>query len=243
MKVDVRTKLLITAALSSLALVYQRPGVLAALFICALAVLLFFKVNIRICMNFKHLLLLYFGLIIVQSFFVKSGTPLVQVDGIYFLTTDGLIYGCSITLRFLVLVSSGLLLTSCNTAELMVALVKMKMPYEIVFMIQLGIRFVPVLMGEIKNTLDLVQLRGVELNKVYKRKVIKVYVGIFSPLIYTIWEKAVKLSTLLELRGFRKHKTRTYYRSISFRRIDYYIIFFTLVCTAVFIYVAGLPFM
>jgi energy-coupling factor transporter transmembrane protein EcfT len=81
-----------------------------------------------------------------------------------------------------------------------------------------------------------IQLRSVDLRRVYKRKIIKVYVSIFSPMLYSVWQKAEKLSILLELRGFRKLPVRTYYRDITFGRIDYVVMVVSLLMTAIFIY-------
>ena len=107
-------------------------------------------------------------------------------------------------------------------------------------MIQIGIRFIPVLISELGNILNTIQLRGVDLRKVYKRKVIRVYVGIFTPLLYSIWQKAEQLSILLELRGFRRFPTRTYYREINMGMADYMIIGFSVSLAVVFVILASI---
>jgi len=111
----------------------------------------------------------------------------------------------------------------------------MKLPYEIIFMVLLGIRFIPMATEEIQNTLNHVQLRGVNLRKIYKKKVLKVYLYIFLPLVYFIWKKAEKLSIILELRGFRRYETRKFYREITMRKADYLIIVAAICLTIVFI--------
>lgn len=235
MKVDVRTKLLIVAILSLFALIYQDLVVLAGLFLLSIAILLAFRVPLRILGNMKYMLFFYLGLILMQSFFVHSGKPLLRWGDLYLLTTDGVFYGATIFFRFSILALSGLLLVTCPGGDLVLALVKMKVPGEIILMIQIGIRFLPVLKDELQNTLAAIQLRGVDLKKVYKRKVIKVYVSLFSPIIYMIYKKAEKLSILLELRGFRKYEKRTYYRDISFSKFDYFLIILTIIISSLII--------
>jgi len=112
----------------------------------------------------------------------------------------------------------------------------MRIPYEIVFMVQLAIRFVPVFSGEIRNTLNAIQLRGVDMRRIYKRKIIGVYINIFSPIVYSVWRKAEKISMLLELRGFRQHENRTYYRDISLKRLDYVVMTASLFMTVLLVY-------
>lgn len=237
MKVDIRTKLLIVALFSILALAYQDPRMLAIILALNLMTVTLFRIPLSTFFKFKKFLSMYIILIIVQSFFVQGGDPLIKLGNLYFLTTEGILYGLSIILRFFILVGSGIILWQCNTAELLLALVKMRIPYEIVFMTQLGMRFIPVFINELQNIFNVIQLRGVDLRKVYKRKVINVYLSIFTPLIYSVWQKAEKLSILLELRGFRKSPTRTYYRDISLHKIDYVIMALSLLVTLVIIHI------
>jgi energy-coupling factor transport system permease protein len=223
MRIDIRTKLLIAAIFSLLALVYQQVSVLAWLLLLNILVLVLFRVPLQLGGGLKTLLMMYGTLTFMQSFFVRSGEPLLAVGGVYLITADGLYYGISVILRFSILLMSGLLLMSCPVSELLVALAKMKLPYEIIFMVLLGIRFMPMLAGEIQATLNHVQLRGVNLRAVYKKKVIRVYLSIFLPLVYSIWRKAEKLTILLELRGFRRYETRENYREFAMGRVDYLI--------------------
>jgi energy-coupling factor transport system permease protein len=236
MKLDVRTKLIIAAILSTLALVYQDVVVLVALMILTLATLLLLRVSLHVFLDFRKFFFLYLILIVIQSLFVRGGEPILAIGGLHLLTTESLVYGAVIILRFLILSSSGLILLNCSMPEMLLAMSKMKIPYEIVFMIQIGIRFIPVLVSELANIFDTIQLRGVDLRKVYKRKVIKVYISIFTPLIYSIWQKTEQLSILLELRGFRCRPTRSYYKTISMTAVDYVVISLSLMVAIIFVF-------
>ena len=240
MELDIRTKLFIAAIFSVLALVYQNPIMLAIILVLNLFALILFRISFNIFLFFRNLIYMYAVLIIIQSLFVKSGEPLIQLGDTYLLTTGGIVYGLSIILRFLILVGSGLILVQSNTSELLLGMVKLRIPYEIVFMIQMGIRFIPVFLNEMQNIFSAIQMRGVDLRKVYKRKVLRVYISIFSPLIYGVWQKAEKLSILLELRGFRKFPNRTYYRDISLKKIDYLFMSFALIITVVIVYIGSI---
>lgn len=240
MKLDVRTKLVITAILSTLAIVYQNAIVLGAVLLITIVSLALLKVSLQSFFDFRKLIYLYLVLIVIQSLFIRGGEPLITIGELHLLTTESIIYGIAIILRFLILIGAGLILLSCDLSEMLLAMDRMHIPYEIVFMIQIGIRFIPVLINELSNIFDTIQLRGVDLRKVYKRKVIRVYISIFTPLIYSIWQKAEQLSILLELRGFRRYPTRTYYRTISMGTIDYIIIGLSLSLAIIFVVVISM---
>jgi len=240
MKLDVRTKLTLAAILSTLALIYQDVILLAVILLLTIVVLLLLRIPLQVFLDFRKFFYLYLFLIVIQSLFVRGGEPLLSLGHFHLLTSESLIYGLAVILRFLILVGSGLIMINCDLSEMLLAMTRMRIPYEIVFMIQIGIRFIPVLISELGNILNTIQLRGVDLRKVYKRKVIRVYVGIFTPLLYSIWQKAEQLSILLELRGFRRFPTRTYYREINMGMADYMIIGFSVSLAVVFVILASI---
>ncbi|HED24662.1 MAG TPA: energy-coupling factor transporter transmembrane protein EcfT [Firmicutes bacterium] len=238
MDLDVRTRLFIAAIFSILAITYQDPVILGALLIILFPTLIILKTPLDKLYDLRKLFYLYLILIIIQSLFVRSGEPLLKAGAIYLLTTDGLIYGLAVVMRFIILAGAGLILVTCDTAKLLLAMTRMKIPYEIVFMIQLGIRFIPILIGELSSTFSAIQLRGADLRRVYKRKVLKVYLEIFTPLVFGILQKAEQLSILLELRGFRRYPERTFYQTIVMRKTDYAVIVLTAAAAVIFIYLA-----
>ncbi len=240
LQLDVRNKLLMITVLSLMALIYQRLLVLAIILGISISLMIAFGVSLKRLLVIKKLIMIYFALIIIQSLFVKSGTPILVLGDLYLLTTDGIIYGFSVVLRLFILICLALILLNVNMGEITLALVKLKIPYEIVLMVQMGIRFIPILYAEMQNILNSIQLRGVDLRKDGKLRVIGLYVSIFSPMIYGIWDKADKLAMMLELRGFRKHPDRSYYKEISFGRIDYFVMVGVALSTVMLVWLFGL---
>jgi len=237
MDIDIRTRLFISALFSALALFYQRIEYLLVIMAINILTLIFFKIRIKVLFSIKKLLYISVMMIVIQSIFVRTGRPLIKLGSICLVTDDGITYGIAIFLRFIILMLSGLFLLNSNISELTRGLVKLGMPYEIAFMIQMSARFVPVFLEELGDVLNSIQLRGVDLKKVYKRKVINVYLSIFLPIIYSIWQKAEKLAILMELRGFRTSSNRTYYREVCFNEIDYAIMILYLSWAAAFVYI------
>ncbi len=239
MKVDVRTKLFIISLFSLLALAYQAPRALALLLFLNIITLLLFRVPLIMMPFIKKILFFYVFLIFLQSFFVKEGAVLLAINRYPLVTTGGVLYGISIFLRFMVLFCSALMIAGCRPSELLQGLTKLRMPYEIVFMVQMGIRFVPLLAGEMQSTFHSLQLRGMQTRKVYRRDIIQTYFHIFTPIVYSVWRKAQDYSILLELKGFRRYPQRTYYYEICLNRRDYLIMLFYLVMVLFFVLITG----
>ena len=100
---------------------------------------------------------------------------------------------------------------------------KIKLPYAIIFMVLLGLRFMSIIAEEIQTTLNYIQVRGVYLRKIYNKDVLVVYLNIFLPLICSVLNRAEKLAISLELRGFRKFNNRVSYRQIALSKLDYFV--------------------
>lgn len=73
--------------------------------------------------------------------------------------------------------------------ELILDMVKLGITYEIVFSILIALRFMTILICEMQNTVNAIQLRGVDMRKVYKRKVLIVYISFFSPIFIVFGRK------------------------------------------------------
>ena len=235
MKVDVRTKLFIVSIFSLLALIYQAPEALALLLLLNIITLFLFRVPLTVVPFIKKIIFFYLFLIIMQSFFVQDGTVLFSLGQYPLITTGGILYGVSIFLRFMILFCSALMIAGCRSSELLQGLTKLRLPYEVVFMIQVGIRFVPLLATEMQNTFNSLQLRGMDVRKIYKKDIIKSYCQIFSPIVYCVWDKAREFSILLELKGFRRYPERTYYYDIKMGKRDYITMMIYLIITFVFV--------
>ena len=57
--------------------------------------------------------------------------------------------------------------------------------------------------------------------------------AILFPLVFTSMEKIDSVTNAMELRGFGKHKTRTWYSARALKKQDYIIIFLTMLFSAV----------
>ena len=72
MQVDIRTKLLIVAIFSALALVYQNPLILGIILLLNLLTVILFRVPLQIFREFKGFIYMYAVLMVIRAF-VRDG--------------------------------------------------------------------------------------------------------------------------------------------------------------------------
>jgi energy-coupling factor transport system permease protein len=223
-KLDIRTKLFIVAVFTTLGICYQNIIILFFLLIVNIIVNLLLRVSFNV-KGANKIIYLTCSFMIIQSLFIRSGEPFISFMGVNLLTTSGVLYGIRLLLRTYILLTSSLIIISSSSSELASGLIKLKIPYDMVFMLQLATRFLPNFFEEIQTTIYAIQLRGVNLKKFYKKDVIGIYIKIFVPIVYSAFQKAEKLSITAEMRGFRYKDVRSLYRNIKMKRKDYIIIF------------------
>lgn len=237
-KVDPRTKLVIVLCLSSLAVFMQNIMYLAVVLLISLVIVMIFKVNLRQIFNrLKGLIYVLIGIALIQSIFSKGGQALFTIGGINIITVTGLQKGLEFILRIVTVICSAAIITTSSSREIVQGLVQWKLPYEIAFMVSLGIRFLPILMEEIRDSLVAIQLRGVEVDRIPWKRKIYVYSYLFTPILVATIIRAQKLSMSIEMRGFRAYESRTSYMILKMSYLDYFLIFLSFLLTALLVYV------
>ncbi len=237
MNVDPRTKLVIVLCLSTLAIFVKDILFLSGILLITVIISLIFKINmLQIFEKIKRLLYVLLAIAIVQSVFSTEGQTLIGIGKLSILTTVGLQKGLEFIIRIMIIILSATIITTSNSREIVQGLVQWKLPYEIAFMASIGIRFLPILIEEIKDSLVAIQLRGVEIEKIPFKKRFYVYSYLFTPILVSTIIKAQKLSISIEMRGFRAYETRTSYIILKMSYVDYLIIFSSLLCSSIFMY-------
>ena len=237
MNIDPRTKLVIVLCLSTLAIFVKDILFLSGILLITVIISLIFKINmLQIFEKIKRLLYVLLAIAIVQSVFSTEGQTLIGIGKLSILTTVGLQKGLEFIIRIMIIILSATIITTSNPREIVQGLVQWKLPYEIAFMVSIGIRFLPILIEEIKDSLVAIQLRGVEIEKIPFKKRFYVYSYLFTPILVSTIIKAQKLSISIEMRGFRAYETRTSYIILKMSYVDYLIIFSSLLCSSIFMY-------
>ncbi|HZK57549.1 MAG TPA: energy-coupling factor transporter transmembrane component T [Clostridia bacterium] len=235
--IDPRTKLIIVLCLSTLAILVKNILFLSGILLISITISLFLKVDIlQVLREIKRLLYVLLAIAIIQSIFSADGQALIRMGKLTVLTTIGLQKGLEFIIRIMIIISSATIITTSNSREIVQGLVQWKLPYEIAFMVSIGIRFLPMLKEEIKDSVVAIQLRGVEIEKIPLRKRLYIYSHLFTPILISTIIKAQKLSMSIEMRGFRAYEQRTSYMVLKMSYIDYLIIFFSFLCASTLMY-------
>ncbi len=220
--IDPRTKIVVIVCLSTLAVFLNTPGLLLLLFAFTLVVLSLLRVNfLGITARFKKLIPLLLAMLFIQSVFAPGGEVLLSLGGVPILTAHGINSALCILFRMLTFFASAMIIMTSNSKDYILALVQLKIPYEIAFMVMVAFRFLPVFVEEVKDTLVAIQLRGVDLKKIPWRNKLKFYSHFFTPLLTSVMIKAQQLSITMEARAFRVYRRRTYLRVLKYSRLDY----------------------
>jgi len=220
-KFDPRARLAAVAVLSTLAIAIKDVAWLAGLVAVTFLLLSLGRFDPgRVLPRLRRFGPLFLALLVVQSIFAPAGRPLLTVAGIALVTMHGLIAGISIVLRLVIIVLSAAFIGSTDPMELVLGLVKLRVPYEIAFMVLLAIRFLPVLMEEVQDALTAIQLRGVDLPRIPPGAKLKLYTSIFLPVVAGALLRARKTAVAMEARAFRAYPQRTYLDELVMQRSD-----------------------
>ncbi len=143
--------------------------------------------------------------------------------------------GFEVVLRLLILIFSAMILLAGHHSEYLRALIQMKVPYELAYMVILSFHFLPMLKEEAADTYYSMQLRGTELKKCSMKKKIKAYRRMCMPILAGAIEKAKDTSISMEARGFRTHKTRTSAKKLKLKVLDITVMVVFIIMTAIYI--------
>jgi energy-coupling factor transport system permease protein len=158
---------------------------------------------------------------------------------IFKVTEEGIVLAVAAFMRFLSLVIVSMCLVNTTDPGLYApALAKLKVPYKGAFVVDLAMRYVPVYTEELETTMNAQMARGYN---------VKVKGGWFAsilntvPLIVPVAMNAMlsiyDVADAMELRAFGAEKTRTWYRTVSFKPRDYAAIavLFAMLAAAIFL--------
>ncbi len=98
-------------------------------------------------------------------------------------------------------------------SELAAGLYAMKVPYKVCMIVSIAFRYIPDILRDFTNIKISMQARGMELDA--KRtglwQCLKQNIMILVPLVVTSFDRVGNIANAMDLRGFGKNKTRTYY--------------------------------
>lgn len=149
-------------------------------------------------------------------------TVLFTIAGPYTVTAEQLFYHLNLVLKYLAAIPL-LLLFVCTTdpSEFAASLNRIGVSYKVSYSVALALRYIPDIQRSYHDISQSQQARGIEMSKkesLVKR--LKAAGAILIPLILSSMDRIEVISNAMELRGFGKGKTRTWYRARKFRAAD-----------------------
>ncbi len=225
LRLDPRTIMCLTLWMSIIALISNDRFYLISIFIIALMIALILRADVvGLLFRIRKFLPVLLAIILMQIIFNKSGDEVLRLGNVLVLYSGGLESSLIIGLRICVFILSAIIINTQEARALIQALVQMRIPYEIAFMSNIAIRFLPMLKEEINDTMSSIQLRGLDIYKLPLRKRLDVYSYVFIPVLAGTIAKARSIAIAMELRGFRMYPNRTSLFFLTFTAIDYFVI-------------------
>ena len=236
-RLDVRTKLLFLFFVITIILVWENIFYQMVIFFVVLTLTLSSHLDPgQIRKTFLLMAPFIVLSVVVQGFFnIRGITPLITLftipdwvpilNGPITFFWEGLVFGLMVVFRLLspVLVLPLVVMTT-DINELVLGLVKLRVPYKIAYVFSVALRFVPFIFGEIDAITEAQRLRGLELEKMNIFQRVPVFASLAVPLILGSLFKAQTLDVVLQAKAFRGTADRTYIDEINLRPIDYILI-------------------
>ncbi len=228
---DPRVKFLLTLVFFSVSVMFLDIIPLFIVFIVQLPLVFVAKVFHEWLKSIKgagFIAIFIFVTNMISFYYFRGGT----------LTWDLVEYSISLTMRFIVLVTSfSLFFITTSPDKLSLALEKARIPYEFNFAFITAIRFVPVLADEAQTIMDAQRSRGLELDKGNFLTRVKNYIPILLPLIINSIRRSLELAEAMESRAFGATKDRTNLYELKMNRLDLLVLVVSVVLIVLAVYV------
>jgi len=163
--------------------------------------------------------------------------------GNYTLTSEQLFYQITKFFKYASVIPLGMIfLLTTNPSEFASSLNRTGINYKAAFAVALTLRYFPDIQRDYRDISQAQQARGLDLSRKARfRDRFKSALMIIIPLIFSSLDRIELISNAMDLRGFAKEKTRTWYTSKKLLRQDYSaltisaLIFIATVCVTIFI--------
>jgi energy-coupling factor transport system permease protein len=215
-------KLICFLLLSSAAMLTYDTRVLLSIVVVSTIIFSISKVKIRE-VGFILAFILFFLILNNIAIFLFSphegihiyGTshPITGSIGRYSLTLEQLFYQLNISLKYIAVIPPALLfIVTTQPSEFAASLNRIGVSYRLSYSVSIALRYIPDIQRDFKTIALSQQARGIDMSR--KAKIatrIKNAGSILLPLILSSLDRIETISNVMELRGFGKHKKRTWY--------------------------------
>jgi len=215
-RLDPRTKLFLMLGSFAVAVLFFTPAPL----LCLLGILLVYGAAGRVLGNLRRVWVLLLSIaavsIVSWSIFAGGSTPLV-----WRATREGLIFGMGAAIKIVSMIVSGLVfLSTTKTEEIVLGLIRLRVPFQAAFAFSLAIRMVPTIIGTAVTVTEAQRSRGLDTESGGPLARLKTYVPLLVPIFLHTLRNTDQLAKALESRGFGARRERTSLLEIGFHARD-----------------------
>lgn len=204
-----------------------------------LCVMLFSLVIFKVSeLEFKQIkiMLVYVGIFLLLNFVLSYifdptyGTEiygtwheLFRINDYFIVTEEQLLYQITKISKYSSVVPLGMIfLLTTNPSELAASLNRFGLSYKVSYTLSLTLRYFPDMIRDYQNIAVAQQSRGLDMSKKEKLTTrVKHMINICVPLIFSTLDRIELISNAMDLRGFGKHKKRTWYVAKKLQKSDF----------------------
>ncbi len=141
----------------------------------------------------------------------------------YVITQEQLLYQVTKSIKYASVVPLGMIfLLTTNPSEFAASLNRVGISYKAAYALSLTLRYFPDMIRNYQDIAVAQQSRGLDLSKKEKLGIrVKNTMNICIPLIFSTLDRIELISNAMDLRGFGKHKKRTWYVARPLRKGDW----------------------
>jgi len=221
-------KLAWAGSVLALALIVDHPLFLLLLFLSTLSVVMAAKVWQEWASFIRVALYLCVAIVVVNALVSYHGSHVlvqapfrIPVMGTPTITLEAMFYGAAMCLRLLAIISAFAILTfTVHPDDMMLSMIKMRLPYKSVLVTSLSTRFVPTLIDDVGRITDAQRSRGLELDEGRLLGRIRGRMSIIIPLLSNSLDRAIQVAEAMESRAFGNGARRTFYKEIRVSAVD-----------------------
>ncbi len=145
------------------------------------------------------------------------------------LTKEQLFYEFNIFIKYFTITPAVFIfLVTTDPSEFAASMNKVGISYKIAYAVAIALRYVPDIQDEYRRIRNAQEARGIEMSaKANLIARIRHTSAIIFPLLFSSMERIDVVSNAMELRGFGKHKKRTWYAEQPLKRNDWIVLALT----------------
>lgn len=148
---------------------------------------------------------------------------LFHIAGWYNMTQEQIFYQFNVSLKYFAVIPMALLfIVTTNPSEFASSLNRIGVSYRVAYSVAIALRYIPDIQRDYRNISLAQQARGIDISRKEKfLRRVRNAASIILPLIMQSLARIEVISNAMELRGFGKHKKRSWYSARPFAPRDF----------------------